>query len=83
MASGTGAATTIEHRATIVELSEGRTQAACSCGWRSAVFGADKSAGTMDDLSRQPRPATWTSGTKRWAAEPAYRVVADSGALRW
>jgi len=49
-ASGTGMATTMEHRSMIVEISEGRTQAACSCGWRSAVFGADKSAGTMDAL---------------------------------
>jgi len=38
------------HRTTIVEISGGRTQADCSCGWRSAVFGADKSAGTMDAL---------------------------------
>jgi len=49
-ASGRGAATTMEHRTTIVELGEGRTQVACSCGWRSAVFGADKSVGTMDAL---------------------------------
>jgi len=49
-ASGTGAVTTMEHRTTIVELGEERTQAVCSCGWRSAVFGADKSAGTMDAL---------------------------------
>ena len=48
--SRAGMATTMEHRNMIVEISEGRTQAACSCGWRSAVFGADKSAGTMDAL---------------------------------
>jgi len=47
-----GAATTMEHRTTIVELSEGRTQTVCSCGWRSAVFGADKSVGTMDALQQ-------------------------------
>jgi len=47
-----GAATTMEHRTTIVELSAGRTQAVCSCGWRSAVFGADKSVGTMDALQQ-------------------------------
>ncbi len=40
----------MEHRTTIVELGEGRTQVVCSCGWCSAVFGADKSVGTMDAL---------------------------------
>lgn len=40
----------MEHRTTIVQLGEGRTQAVCSCGWRSAVFGADKTVGTMDAL---------------------------------
>jgi hypothetical protein len=40
----------MEHRTTIVQLGEGTTQAVCSCGWRSAVFGADKTEGTMDAL---------------------------------
>ncbi len=37
-----------EHVTTVLELGEGRVQAACSCGWRSAVFGADKRLGAMD-----------------------------------
>jgi len=40
----------MEHRTTIVQLGEGAAQAVCSCGWRSAVFGADKTEGTMDAL---------------------------------
>jgi hypothetical protein len=40
----------MEHRTTIVEVGEGRTQAVCSCGWRSEVYGADKTEGTMDAL---------------------------------
>lgn len=40
----------MEHRTTIVELGEGATQVVCSCGWRSPVFGRDKSVGTMDAL---------------------------------
>jgi hypothetical protein len=27
-------------------------QAVCSCGWRSPIFGADKTGGTMDALQR-------------------------------
>lgn len=37
-----------EHQSAVLELGEGCVQAACSCGWRSAVFGADKRMGTMD-----------------------------------
>jgi hypothetical protein len=33
-------------------LGEGTVQAVCSCGWRSPVFGADKTAGTMDALQQ-------------------------------
>jgi hypothetical protein len=32
------------------QVSEGGVQAVCSCGWRSPVFGADKTVGTMDPL---------------------------------
>jgi hypothetical protein len=42
----------MEHAITIVETGEGRTQAVCSCGWRSPVFGVDKSEGTMDSLQQ-------------------------------
>jgi hypothetical protein len=42
----------VDHRTAIEELGEGRVQAVCSCGWRSPVFGADKSVGTMDPLQR-------------------------------
>ena len=42
----------VDHATTIQELGEGAVQAVCSCGWRSAVFGAGKATGTMD-----PAPA--------------------------
>ena len=40
----------MDHQATIREVGEGGVQAVCSCGWRSPVFGADKTTGTMDAL---------------------------------
>ena len=42
----------MEHHTTIHEAGEGGAQAACSCGWRSPVFGTGKTAGTMDSLQR-------------------------------
>ena len=42
----------MDHQTTIHQLREGSVQAACSCGWRSPVFGADKTTGTMDPLQR-------------------------------
>ena len=42
----------MDHHTTIDEVDEGGMQAVCSCGWRSAVFGADKTTGTMDPLQR-------------------------------
>lgn len=42
----------MDHHTTIHEEGEGSVQAVCSCGWRSPVFGADKTAGTMDPLQR-------------------------------
>jgi len=33
-------------------MGEAGVQAVCSCGWRSPVFGTDKTAGTMDALQR-------------------------------
>ena len=41
---------TRDHRITTVQLGEGCVRAVCSCGWRSPVFGADKTTGTMDPL---------------------------------
>ena len=41
---------TSEHVTAVLELGEGRVQVQCSCGWRSAVFGADKRLGAMDAL---------------------------------
>ena len=32
----------MEHHTTLDEVGEGSVQAVCSCGWRSPVFGADK-----------------------------------------
>jgi hypothetical protein len=40
------------HRVATRELGEGRAQAQCSCGWRSPVFGEDKTTGTMDPLQQ-------------------------------
>ena len=42
----------MEHHTAIHEIGEGRVQAVSSCGWRSPVSGADKTAGTMDPLQR-------------------------------
>lgn len=42
----------MEHDITICEAGEGGAQAVCTCGWHSPVFGADKTAGTMDSLQR-------------------------------
>jgi hypothetical protein len=42
----------MNHRTTIQELGEGCLRAVCSCGWRSPVFGADKTTGTMDPLQQ-------------------------------
>ncbi len=41
-----------EHHTTIRDADEGGAQAVCTCGWRSPVLGADKTAGTMDPLQR-------------------------------
>jgi hypothetical protein len=42
----------VDHHTTIHEEGEGGAQAVCSCGWRSQVFGTDKTGGTMDPLQR-------------------------------
>jgi hypothetical protein len=42
----------VDHHTTVHEIGEGCVQAVCSCGWRSAVFGADKTTGTMDPLQQ-------------------------------
>ena len=41
-----------DHRVSSQEVGEGRVQALCSCGWRSPVFGEDKTTGTMDPLQQ-------------------------------
>jgi hypothetical protein len=41
-----------DHQITTQERGEGRVQALCSCGWRSPIFGEDKTAGTMDPLQQ-------------------------------
>jgi hypothetical protein len=41
-----------EHRVSAREVDEGCVQALCSCGWRSPVFGEDKTTGTMDPLQQ-------------------------------
>jgi hypothetical protein len=42
----------VDHHTTSHEEGEGGVQAVCTCGWRSAVFGTDKTAGTMDPLQQ-------------------------------
>jgi hypothetical protein len=42
----------VEHRTQVVELGEGRTQAVCTCGWRSDRDGEDKQVGTMDAVQQ-------------------------------
>jgi len=42
----------VVHTTTIHEMGEGGGQAVCSCGWRSPVFGTDKTGGTMDPVQR-------------------------------
>ena len=41
----------------IQQLGEGAVQAVCTCGWRSPVFGADKTTGTMDPLQHATEAA--------------------------
>jgi hypothetical protein len=42
----------VDHHTTIQELGEGSLRVVCSCGRHSPVFGADKSAGSMDPLQQ-------------------------------
>jgi hypothetical protein len=42
----------VQHQTTVREVGEGGAQAVCSCGWRSPVFGEDKTSGTMEPLQR-------------------------------
>jgi len=42
----------VDHHTTVQELGGERVQATCSCGWRSPVFGADKTTGTMAPLQQ-------------------------------
>ncbi len=37
-----------QHSTAILESDEGQVQAACTCGWRSPIFGVDKRLGAMD-----------------------------------
>ena len=40
----------LEHQVDVLELGEGCVRAVCRCGWKGAVHGEDKTAGTMDAL---------------------------------
>jgi hypothetical protein len=42
----------VDHQTTICEVGEGGVQAACPGGWRSPVYGADKTTGMMDPLQQ-------------------------------
>jgi hypothetical protein len=55
----------MEHRAQVVELGEGVTQAVCTCGWRSDRYGLDKQVDTMDALQPARDAADHPSGTPR------------------
>jgi hypothetical protein len=55
----------MEHRTTITQRGEGAVQAVCSCGWHSAVFGAEKTLGTMDPLQQ----ATDAADLHEWDAD--------------
>ena len=52
----------MNHSTAIRQLGEGAVQAVCSCGWRSPVFGADKTTGTMDPLQH----ATEAADLHKW-----------------
>jgi hypothetical protein len=41
-----------EHHTAVVPLDEGAVQARCTCGWRSPVFGTEKTGGAMDPLQQ-------------------------------
>jgi hypothetical protein len=56
----------VEHCTTIEQLGEGGVQAVCSCGWRSAVFGSDQAAGTMDPLQH----AAEAADLREWEMSP-------------
>ena len=47
----------VEHRLKITQLDEGAVRAVCSCGWRSPVFGTEKTDGTMDSLQQASEAA--------------------------
>jgi hypothetical protein len=47
----------MDHHTSIHQVGEGGVQAACSCGWRSPVFGADKATGTLDPLQHATEAA--------------------------
>ena len=55
----------VKHCRTITQLEEGAVQACCSCGWRSAVFGTEKTGGTMDP----PQQATEVADLHEWDAD--------------
>jgi len=47
----------MQHCRTITQLDEGAVQAVCSCGWRSPVFGTEKTGRTMDPLQQASEAA--------------------------
>lgn len=54
----------MKHRVSVHETSEGSAQAVCSCGWRSPVYGTEKTRGTMDALQQ----ATDAADLHEWDA---------------
>ena len=55
----------MEHETAVMPLDEGAVQATCSCGWRSPVFGVNKTTGTMDPLEQ----ATDAADLHQWDAD--------------
>ncbi|HSI92907.1 MAG TPA: hypothetical protein VK925_05370 [Jiangellaceae bacterium] len=54
----------MKHRVSVHETGEGSAQAVCSCGWRSPLFGTEKTSGTMDALQQ----ATDAADLHEWDA---------------
>jgi hypothetical protein len=67
----------VNHSTAIQPLGEGAVQAVCSCGWRSPVFGTDKTTGTMDPLQH----ATEAADLHEWEMSLRLAFPPDPGRL--
>jgi hypothetical protein len=72
----------VHHSTTIQQLGEGAVQAVCSCGWRSPVYGADKTTGTMDPLQHATEAADlheWETSLRLAGRKPGRDVTSTPG----